>query len=172
MDHVLQDVAEARASATASLIAICSVLPQGWAFQLNNNPLMVTREFGPTLSRLEAQARSSASGAVDLHGHTARWWRLFDVPPIPEVPPDKSDAYARFDRAWGNFGHSAPSRKSIDGRVSGLLGANLNGALDLDTGYGYLLFKLGTDPLYETEDFRAWLAFKAASRLPRVAPPT
>jgi hypothetical protein len=165
LDLVLTDVAEARASATASLIALASVLPQGWALQMNNNPLMVTRQFGPTLNHSEAQRISSASGTVELHEQTIRWWRLFDVPPLPELPPDTVTAYAMLDRALGAYGHSAPSRKSIDGTVSGLLGANLNGALDLETGYGHLLFKLGANPLYEIPDFRGWLAWKAASRL-------
>jgi hypothetical protein len=167
LDLVLTDVAEARVSATASMIALASVLPQGWALQLNNNPLVVTRQYGPTLSRRDAQRLSSASGAVELHQQTIRWWRLFDVAPLPELPPDKATAYAMLDRARGDYGHTAPSRKSIDATVSGLLGANMNGALDLETGYGYLLFKLGADPLYESPDFRGWLAWKAATRLLR-----
>jgi hypothetical protein len=170
LDLVLQDVAQARASATASMIAISSVLPQGWALQLNNQPLAVTREFGPTLDRDQAEERSSASGWGVLHNQTIRWWRLFDVPPLPAIPSDKETAYIMLDRAWGDHGHTAPSRKSIDGKVSGLLGANLNRALDLETGFGYLLFKLGADALYETPDFRGWLAWKAANRLTQVDP--
>jgi hypothetical protein len=165
MDLVLADVSEARASATASTIAVANVLPEGWAFQIDNNPLMVTRRFGPTLSRVEAQRRSSAAGTFELHQQIIRWWRLFDVPPLPELPLDKKTAYGMLDVAWADYGDTAPSRKTIDGKVSGLMGANMNGVLDLETAFGYLLFKLGTNPLYETRDFRCWLAWKAATRL-------
>jgi hypothetical protein len=71
------------------------------------------------------------------------------------------------DRSWGRYGHAAPSRRSLDGRVSGILG-NLAGVLDLETGFGYLLWRLrrfGDDPLYDVPDFRSWLAWKAADRL-------
>ena len=170
MNRVLGDVSEARASATASLIAVTSVLPEGWAFQMNNNPLMVTRQFGPMLSRYEAQQRSSAAGATELHQQAIRWWRLFEVPQLPDIPPSKEAAYAMLDQALSRYGAIAPNRNSIDGRVSGLLGANMNGVLDLETGFGYLLFKLGAHPLYETPEFRNWLVWKASARLPRVAP--
>ena len=168
MNLVLSDVAQAQASATASLIALTSVLPEGWAFQLNNNALVVTRRFGSTLNRTDAHNLSFASGAVEVHQQTIRWWRLFDVPSMPSIPPDKDTAYAMLDRARADHGSSVRARSSIDGQVSGLLGANLKDALDLETGFGYLLFKLGDHPMYQSSDFRGWLAFKAAARLPRV----
>jgi hypothetical protein len=164
LDLVLADVAKAQASATASMIALATVLPTGWALQLNNNDLEVTHEYGRILSRREAQQLSSASGSVEIHHQRIRWWRLFKVPPLPELPPDKETAYAMLDRVWGDYGHTAPSRQTIDGRVSGILGS-LAGVLDLETGFGYLLWRLGEpDPLYEVAEFRGWLAWKAATR--------
>lgn len=161
---VLADVESARASATASLIAVSNILPTGWALQLNNNELVFPHDYRRSMTRAQADSCSFASGMAAVHQQTIRWWRLFEIPALPEVPPDKASAYVMFDRAWGNYGHNAPARKSIDGRVSAVLGS-LGGLLDIETALGYLLYRLQplgqTDHLYSSDDFRGWLTWKA-----------
>lgn len=162
LDLVLADVVEARASATASLIALATVLPIGWALQLNNQALVVPHEYGVHMSRTEANRAAFASGSAEVHSQTIRWWRLFDKPALPDLPPDKESAYVLLDRAWGTYGHNSPSRKSIDGSVSATLGS-LGGLLDVETAFGFLLYRLrlrGNDVLYSSNDFRGWLAWK------------
>jgi RNA-directed DNA polymerase len=36
---------------------------------------------------------------LGVHRQRIRWWRLFEVPPLPQLPPDKETAYVMLDRA-------------------------------------------------------------------------
>jgi hypothetical protein len=166
LDLVLSDIVSAQASATASMIALATVLPIGWALQLNNQDVVLAHDYGRKLTRKDADALASASGKVDVHQQVIRWWRLFDVPALPEMPTDKREASALFDIAWLDTGDSQTAQKRLDGRVSGLLGHSAD-VLDLRTGFGYLLWRLreSHEGISEDANFRGWLAWKAAQRL-------
>lgn len=169
LDSVLADIVTAQASATASMIALATALPMGWALQLNNQELVATHDFYRKLTRSEADGFATASGRVEVHQQTVRWWRLFEVPPLPDVPGTKASASLMLDRAWASSGEHSSGRKSLDGKISGMLG-NSADVLDLETGFGYLLWRLGEEKsrLYDTPDFRSWLAWKASQRLEMV----
>jgi hypothetical protein len=162
LDLVLADIAQAKASATASIIALATVLPIGWALQMNNNAVSATHDYGRQLSRREADRIAPASGLVQLHEQSVRWWRLFELVPIPEIPDDKEIAYTCFERAYADLGHATRTMKSIDGSVSAVLGG-LGGLLQFEVAYGHLMWRLTHSqdaPLFHTADFRKWLAWK------------
>ncbi|MGU3497728.1 ImmA/IrrE family metallo-endopeptidase [Mycobacterium sp. C31M] len=160
---VLSDVGLAQASATASLIALERILTVGWALQMNNQPLILAHLFGQSMDRAEADRTAFASGAVEVHQQTIRWWRLFDLPAMPDVPEDKSSAYASLDRAWASGGGGGRNTKSIDSSVSATIGV-LGGLFETEVAFGYLLHRLrlnGDSTLAENPDFQEWLVWKS-----------
>ncbi|AWG62610.1 hypothetical protein DDT46_01490 [Mycobacteroides abscessus] len=162
LNLVLPEVDRARVSATASLIALSSVLHEGWALQLNNQPLVLPRRYGVHPTRHEAGQSSFASGSASVNGQAIRWWRMYPLPGMPDTPSDKAAAYGLLDSALLRHAGPGCERKSIDGSVSAVLGG-LGGMFDALSAFGFLLYRLGlsrSEALCGDPDFRAWLSWK------------
>ncbi|WP_457095193.1 ImmA/IrrE family metallo-endopeptidase [Mycobacteroides abscessus] len=162
LNLVLPEVDRARVSATASLIGLANVLHEGWALQLNNQPLVLPRYYGVHRTRVEADQASFSSGSASVNGQTIRWWRMYTLPEMPGLPPDKAAAYALLDSALLKHNDPECGRRSIDGSVSAVLGG-LGGMFDTLSAFGFLLYRLGLGPyesLCANSDFRAWLGWK------------
>jgi hypothetical protein len=134
---------------------------------MNQNDLIVTSEYGRSLRPAQANSTAFASGNVRLHGQKISWWRLFDLQPLPELPPDQLTALAALDRAVGDNSHFELSSGTLDSRVAGMLG-HVARVLDTKTAYGYMLWRLretGGAPLYQAADFSAYLGWKTVKVL-------
>lgn len=163
LNHVLRGIDQARVSATAGSIALSKLLPEGWALQINNQPLVIPHYYGVHRTRAQADRASRASGSGNVNGQTVRWWRMYDLPALPTLPSDRDDAYELLDRALSRHTDPECERKSIEGSVSSLLGG-LGGMFGIESAYGYMLYKLGLHPqrkkLCADHAFCTWLAWK------------
>lgn len=164
LSPVLRDIDGARVSATAGVISLAKLLPEGWALQINNQPLVVPRHYGAVrVTRAQVDRQASASGSANVNRQRVRWWRKYDLPAVPDTPLHRNEIYELLDRALSKHSDPECDRKSVEGSVSALLGG-LGGMFSARVAYGTLLYRLGLHPqrkdLCADRDFCLWLAWK------------
>lgn len=162
MESLIRVAEVARASTTASLIALCSALLPGWAFQMNSNPPMVS-EFGRVPKKSELDRFAYAKGTTSMHGQTVRWWRLVEGVQMPSYAfSDKGEARAALDASLAKS-TTRLDRQKIEGKVAGHLG-HMRRKVSGDALFSHILYALGSDdPVFSELDFRLWLAWKIAN---------
>ncbi|MCD2140414.1 ImmA/IrrE family metallo-endopeptidase [Rhodococcus pyridinivorans] len=175
MDTMLNSVATAQVSATASLLALRRVLPSGWAFQINNqsDPILSRgTELGPSSglplrSLLDKEAHGS--GRVVLHQQTVRWWRLTEPYGLPDVDSDSRTTTELLRSAIAACGYTGSValrvERSANGKVGGVTRADAGKpAGELFAVLRYRFRDFAYRDALEHNDFQLWLARKARDK--------
>lgn len=161
MEALIEVAQIARASTTASLIALCSALLPGWAFQMNNKAPMVS-DYGrvPTIAELNLAAFDR--GTTGMHGQSVRWWRLLAAHKMHgHAFANKDEARIALDESL-SASKTDLDRQAVEGTVAGHLG-HMRRKVAGDALFSHVLYALGDDPLFTDPGFRAWLEWKISA---------
>lgn len=178
MGAVLESLEDAQMSTTASLRALRTALPPGWAFQINRQTAAYvspgtrrpSAESGEELRAL-LDAPSHDRGVVRLGDNDVSWWRLFEVQVMPAPDTDPRSDTELLRGALAPLGHDARSLQHLVQSANGTVGGGARDAAgrDADVVYGGLVHRFREDPKFapvvETDSFRAWLARKTRKRV-------
>ncbi|WP_307830851.1 ImmA/IrrE family metallo-endopeptidase [Rhodococcus sp. KRD162] len=162
MTKVLSALGEAETSVTASLIALSSVLPVGWAFQMNNADPILSQE-RRVIRRRELDATCHPGGVVTLHGQTVRWWRRFRREVMPELLSGRAEADEKLMRVAEMSGNAFTAHQ-LHSKIAGLMGSQKTRRLLAvpELAYSYAKWRLLTESALQTTEFDSWLRWKLA----------
>ncbi|MDR7167571.1 hypothetical protein J2W56_001290 [Nocardia kruczakiae] len=174
MHGVLNGLAAAQVSTTASLIALRRALSGAWAFRINSNtePFMLVGTSIPPEGFHALTDSAEGHGQSTLHGNTVCWWRLTgSVSALPEDADPRPTT--ELLRSAINSGESDPAaakwiEQSANGKVGGW--TKDDAGRPAEELYATLCYRFKTVAyswIATHPDFQLWLARKARAKASR-----